>query len=228
MLAAIADGNTSRGAIAGYVGRKDADIAHPINVLEDAGLIIREADAFRDRRSTYEIAEPLINFYHAIMRPVWSQLERPGNAARVWRASRERFSKAVLGPHFERICRSWTLNYADPDRLGGLPAKVGQGAINDAAGKSVHQVDVVVTGIGDSKKTPLLAIGEAKWGEVMGGDHAERLRQIRSLLAAQGRYDTSQTKLLCFSAAGFKDSLQLEAAADSDLILVDANELYGG
>jgi AAA+ ATPase superfamily predicted ATPase len=228
VLAAIADGNTSRGAIAGYVGRKDADIAHPINVLEDAGLIIREADAFRDRRSTYEMAEPLINFYHAIMRPVWSQLERPGNAARVWRASRERFSKAVLGPHFERICRSWTLNYADPDRLGGLPAKVGQGAINDAAGKSVHQVDVVVTGIGDSKKTPLLAIGEAKWGEVMGGDHAERLRQIRSLLAAQGRYDTSRTKLLCFGAAGFKDSLRLEAAADSDLILVDASELYGG
>ena len=134
----------------------------------------------------------------------------------------------MLGPHFERICRSWTLSYADPDRLGGLPAKVGQGAINDAAGKSVHQVDVVVTGIADSKKTPLLAIGEAKWGEVMGGDQAERLRQIRSLLAAQGRYDTSQTKLLCFSAAGFKDSLQLEATEDSDLILVDANELYGG
>ena len=99
--------------------------------------------------------------------------------------SRERFSKGVLGPHFERICRAWTLNYADPDRLGGLPAKVGQGAINDAAGKAVHQVDVVVTGIGNSKKTPLLAIGEAKWGEVMGGDHAERLRQIRSLLGAQ-------------------------------------------
>ena len=67
-----------------------------------------------------------------------------------------------------------------------------------------------------------------KPAEVMGRDHAERLRQIRSLLAAQGRYDTSQTKLLCFGAAGFKDSLRLEAAADSDLILVDANELYGG
>jgi uncharacterized protein len=61
----------------------------------------------------------------------------------------------------------------------------------------------------------------------MGGDHAERLRQIRSLLAAQGRYDTSQTKLLCFSAAGFKDSLRREAAVDSDLILVAADELYG-
>jgi uncharacterized protein len=51
------------------VGRKDADIAHPINVLEGVGLITREADAFRDRRSSYQIAEPFIGFYHAIMRP---------------------------------------------------------------------------------------------------------------------------------------------------------------
>ena len=46
--------------------------------------------------------------------------------------------------------------------------------------------------------------------------------------AAQGRYDTSRTKLLCFGAAGFKDSLRREAAANGDLILVDADELYGG
>ena len=115
--------------------------------------------------------------------------------------SRERFSKGVLGPHFERICRAWTLNYADPDRLGGLPAKVGQGAINDAAGKAVHQVDVVVTGIGNSKKTPLLAIGEAKWGEVMGGDHAERLRQIRSLLAASTEWYTAVSRMSGSSAS---------------------------
>jgi hypothetical protein len=38
----------------------------------------------------------------------------------------------------------------------------------------------------------------------------------------------SQTKLLCFGAAGFKDSLRWEAAVDSDLVLVDSAELYGG
>ena len=54
VLAAVSEGNGTRGAIAAYVGRKDADIAHPINVLEDVGLFTREADAFRDRRSTYQ------------------------------------------------------------------------------------------------------------------------------------------------------------------------------
>jgi AAA+ ATPase superfamily predicted ATPase len=143
------------------------------------------------------------------------------------RGSRDRFSRKILGPRFEQICRSWTLNYADPDRLGGLPAKVSTGVVNDAAGKSVHQVDVVVTGIADGGKTPLLAIGEAKWGEAMDAGHVERLRQIRSLLTATGKFDTSNTKLICFSGAGFGRRLHEAAGAGSDILLVDADELYG-
>jgi uncharacterized protein len=107
------------------------------------------------------------------------------------------------------------------------PAHVGQGVINDAAGKSVHQVDVVVTGVADGKKTPLLAIGEAKWGEVMGPAHIERLRLVNSLINAVGRYDTAQTKLICFSGAGFTRGLRDLAASDNSILLVDAGELYG-
>lgn len=226
VLAAIAEGNETRSGIANYVGRKATDIAHPINVLEDAGLITREADAFRDNRSTYRIAEPLIAFYHAVMRPVWSQLERPGNAARVWRASGQRFSGKVLGPRFEEICRAWALNYADPDRLGGLPAKVAHGVITDAASKSAHEVDVVVTGISDSK-APLLAIGEAKWDETMGTRHVERLSHIRTLISGLGKYDTTSTALICFSAGGFSNELRSRAEEDTNILLIGAEELYG-
>ncbi|WP_017600444.1 ATP-binding protein, partial [Nocardiopsis lucentensis] len=48
VLAAVADGNATRGGMAGYLERRATDIAHPINVLEDAGLLRRDADAFRD------------------------------------------------------------------------------------------------------------------------------------------------------------------------------------
>ena len=63
MLAPIADGNTSRYAIAGYVGRKDADIAHPINVLDDAGLIIREPGALLEgsARSAFRADMPILD-----------------------------------------------------------------------------------------------------------------------------------------------------------------------
>ncbi|SCF79774.1 hypothetical protein GA0115280_112820 [Streptomyces sp. Cmuel-A718b] len=226
VLAAVADGNATRGGMAGYLERKATDIAHPINVLEDAGLLHRDADVFRDNRPTYRIAEPLIGFYHAIMRPVWDQLERPGSATRVWQASRRRFVSNVLGPHFEQVCRDWALHHADPELLGGLPARVGHGVVHDPKARTGHEVDVAVIGIADGTKPPLLAVGEAKWNDTMGAAHIERLRHIRDLITLAGRYDTTNTQLLCFSGAGFNDKAHAAAAADPDIRLIDLATLY--
>ncbi|GGS24077.1 ATPase AAA [Streptomyces parvus] len=226
VLAAVADGNATRGGMAGYLERKATDIAHPINVLEDAGLLHRDADVFRDNRPTYRIAEPLIGFYHAIMRPVWDQLERPGSATRVWQASRRRFVSNVLGPHFEQVCRDWALHHADPELLGGLPARVGHGVVHDPKARTGHEVDVAVIGIADGTKPPLLAVGEAKWNDTMGAAHIERLRHIRDLITLAGRYDTTNTQLLCFSGAGFNDKAHAAAAGDPDIRLIDLATLY--
>ena len=223
VMAAVAEGNGTRGGIAGYLGRNATDVNHPLTVLEDAGLLTRSPDMFRDNRTVYRIAEPLISFYHSVMRPAWNQLERRA-ANRVWQASRNRFTSGIVGPRFEEICRAWTLRFADPDRLGGLPADVGSGTVNDAAARTTHEVDVVAIGIADRGKPPLLCIGEAKWNKVMGIGHLERLRHIRGLLARNDRYDTSATKLICFSGAGFTD--ELRAAADGDVLLVDVADLY--
>ncbi|MFE1028414.1 ATP-binding protein [Streptomyces sp. NPDC058818] len=228
VLGAVAEGNTTRGGMAGYLERKATDIAHPINVLEDAGILQREADAFRTNRSTYRIAEPLIAFYHAVMRPVWPQLERPGNAARVWQASRRRYVANVLGPHFEQVCREWALHHADPDLLGGLPAHVGQGVVSDPSARTSYEVDVAVIGVADGTKPPLLAIGEAKWNDTMGIAHIDRLRRIRDVITRTSRYDTARTQLLCFSGAGFNDKARQAAATSPDVQLIDLRALYGG
>ncbi|NEA62862.1 ATP-binding protein [Streptomyces sp. SID12488] len=227
VLAAVADGNSTRGGIAGYLERKAVDIAHPINVLEDAGLLHRDADAFRENRPTYRIAEPLIAFHHAIMRPVWDQLERPGSAARVWAASRRRFVSNVLGPHFEQVCREWALHHADPELLGGLPARVGHGMVHDPKTRTSHEVDVAVIGIADGHaKPPLLAIGEAKWNDTMGIAHIDRLRHIRDLITLAGRYDTSGTRLICFTGSDFNNKAQTSSTANPDVRLIDLAALY--
>ncbi|MEU8266720.1 hypothetical protein AB0B89_06085 [Sphaerisporangium sp. NPDC049002] len=80
------------------MGRKSPDIAHPLNVLEDCGLLTKEKDAFRSGRTRYRIAEPLITFYQAIMRPEWTDLSL-GLAEEVWARSRQRFLSKVMGPH---------------------------------------------------------------------------------------------------------------------------------
>lgn len=187
---------------------------------------MREADLFRENRSSYRIAEPLITFYHAVMRPVWDQLERPGYAARVWPAAQRRFASNVLGPRFEQICREWARFYADDQTLGGLPARVGSGTIADPAERTNHEIDVAVIGTADTGQPPVLAIGEAKWGEVMGLGHLRRLQRARSVLADRSRYDTSPTRLVCFGGAGFTSELR-DAAHTGAVTLIGLDRLYG-
>lgn len=106
---------------------------------------------------------------------------------------------------------------------------MGQGVLNDPAAHDTQQVDVAIAGVAGSQhgETPLLAIGEAKWGETMGRRHLDRLRRIRGLIDAHGKYDTSATRILCFSSAGFTDGLREGASASPDILLISAEDLYG-
>jgi uncharacterized protein len=203
VLAAIAEGNSTRGGIASYIGRKSGDLAHPLNVLQDCGLIVREPDVFKDNRSTFRIAEPLITFYHAVMRPIWSDLEHTRDASRLWH------------------------HFAVEEMLGGIPVRVGTGTVNDPSARTSHELDVVVFGLADEGPEPILAIGEAKWSETMSVTHLDRLRHIRDLLTVQGRPGAAGARLLCFSGAGFTDGLAREATAQGDVVRVGAADLYG-
>ncbi len=226
VLSAVADGNTTNGGIANYLGRKAVEIAHPVSVLEDIGLLRRDGDAFRKNRSAYRIAEPVVAFYAGIMRPVWDQLQRPGMAERVWRASGHRFASKILGPHFEQLCREWALFHADPEIFGALPTSVVSGGVNDPQARTLHEVDVAVIEATGEARPRLLAIGEAKWQDIMGRAHLERLERIRTLLENSGTFDTTGTRLLCFSGAGFNDHLRLAAEARNDVRLIAAADLY--
>lgn len=225
VLAAVAQGNTTRGGIAGYIGRKSVDISHPLNVLEDSHLLTRELDVFRAGKSQYRITEPLINFYEAVMRPAWVRLES-GQAEEVWARSAERFAAQVAGPHFEAVCREYVLG---PGRslLGTSLGEVGGGVVADPKERRQIQIDVAVLEPGSGGNQPSAALlGEAKWGTVMGIGHLERLGRARELLTGRGT-DTSRCVLACFSGAGFSDALRAEAARVGGVLLVGLDELYG-
>jgi len=228
VLAAIAGGNSHRGGIASYLGRKSGDLAHPLTVLEDCRLITREPDAFKNNRTSFRIAEPLVTFYHAVMRPIWSDLEHTRDATRLWQRSQQRFNANILGPHFEHVCRHWTRYMAPEETFGDYPNHVGSGTVNDPATKTTHEIDIVAFGLDDDNRRPLLAIGEAKWGETLEVGHLERLRRIRGLLAAQGRFGAERAKMVCFGAAGFSDALIRTAEQNSDVVLIDIETLYRG
>ena len=225
VLGAIAAGNATRGGIANYVGRKSSELLHPLTVLEDAGLITREDDPFHARRSQFEITEPLITFYQAVMRPAWTQLEQR-QAAVVWQRQRPTFFAKVVGPHFGAICRDWAAREGT-GVFGEFPAQVAAATLNDGTGQAQIQVDVVVRTAGTSQDPGrVLSLGEAKWGEVMGIGHLNRLRRARDLLSAK-KEPVADAVLACYSGVGFTDELRQLAASDPRVLLVSLRDLYG-
>ena len=223
VLAAVAEGNSTSGGIANYIGRKSNEVAHPLHVLEDSGLLTREPDLFRSGRTRYRIAEPLITFYQAIMARDWTRLEL-GNGAAVWQGARPRFLSQVAGPNFEKICRDYAIA-ARPDVFGGPPGEVGSGVVTDPAGRTQIEIDVAVLAPAEpGRPRRILSLGEVKWDRAMDLRHVERLRRARDLLAIKG-FDTGDTLLSCYSGADFDPGLV--AARGGDIHLVGLDEIYG-
>ena len=224
VLAAVAEGNATSGGIASYVGRKSNEISHPLRVLEDSRLLIKQPDQFRSGRATYRIVEPLVTFYQSIMSRDWARLEL-GDGPLVWLGSQGRFLSQVVGPHFEALCRDYAIR-ADPEVFGGPPGEVGSGVVADPANRAQIEIDVAVLAPAEhGHPRRVLSLGEAKWDRVMDLQHVRRLRRARDLLAVKG-FDTRGTRLHCYSGAGF--SPELRSAGDADIHLVDLERLYAG
>jgi len=112
--------------------------------------------------------------------------------------------------------------------IGGFPARVEPGTVNDPASKKTRRIDIAAFAVGDDGREAMLAIGEAKWHETMSFAHLERLRRIRGVLTAQGRPGAATARLLCFSRAGFTAELRDEAAQSGEVRLLTPADLYTG
>jgi len=226
VVAAIAGGSTSQGAIAAALGREQRAVQHPLRALENAGFVNRVDDALRARRPFYRLSDPIVRFHHVITRPDLARFE-DRRTTEAWTDARHRFSTHVLGPHFEDVARTFTFRHAAPETLGGAAATVAPAVINDPRGRAQHELDVVALGPGGAS-APVLAIGEAKHSAtVMGLADLRRLEHIRGLLTVRGR-DATEAKLLVFSAKGFDRALTSDAGRRSDVELIGLDRLYHG
>jgi uncharacterized protein len=224
IVASIAAGNTTKGKIGTDLGRDDGSLGYPLQQLERARFITRRHDLLRPNRPLLRIADPVLRFHFAIVRPDADRYkERQGVQA--WADAAQRFSSAVIGPHFEEMARTWTRRYASKETLGGTAGRVGFVQVNDPAERRSLELDVAVSPAGSQER--LLAIGEAK---ARTGPRSvkdiERLERLRGLLAS--RIDTTGTKLLLFSSSGFERDVIEKANGRSDIEVVDLQRMYGG
>jgi uncharacterized protein len=222
VLSAVAEGNSTSGGIAEYVGRKANEIAHPLRVLEDSRLLVKEPDLFRPGRATYRIAEPLITFYQAIMSRDWARLEL-GDGATIWRGAQPRFLSQIVAAHFGTICRDYAI-MAGPELFGGLPAEVGAGVVADPGDRKQIQIDVAVLAQAEhGQQRKILSLGEAKWDRIVDQRDVECPRRARDLLTAKG-FDARDAVLTCYSGAGFHPDLMADRR--NDVRLIDLEQLY--
>jgi AAA+ ATPase superfamily predicted ATPase len=226
VLSAIAAGNHTETKMAATLGRDRQALSWPLRVLVDAGFVVRDDDALRRRRPNYRIAEPIVRFHHVVTRRDLARFEER-RAADAWADAQARFATHVLGPHFEDLARRWTIRYASEQTTGGRLARVGATQVNDPAGRSQAEVDVVGIRAGEDTTTVGL-LGEAKFRTAPAGVVVlAQLERARDLLA---RSTTVQddVKLIVFSASGFDRALLATAHERRDVELVDLERLYVG
>lgn len=230
VLAAIAAGETSPGAIANVLGREARSLGHPLDVLRTAGFVTRADDLLAQRRPVYAVADPIVRFQMNVVRPRLAQFEER-QAVQAWGASRQVFGSRVLGPHVEDLARQWTARFAAPETLGGPVSVVGHAVLNDPVGRARHEIDVLALADGETprgRSVRIRAIGEAKaTTRPRGTADVRRLEHLRGLLTARG-HDAGGARLLLFSRSGFDDDLVAAARRRDDLVLVDLERLYEG
>ena len=224
ILGAIANGSVTAGMIANRLRRSVSNLDPALKRLIAAGFVVRHEDPIRSQRPLYALSDPLLQFHYAVLEP-HATLLRNRNPRATWdRTLAKTFDSRVRGPIFEEQARSWVRRYADPATLGGNPDHVCPSVVMiDGTG---HQLDVVVAadeaGTAPADRT-VLAIGEAKAGEVIDLSHLRRLEQARSALGSRA----AQALLLLVGSA-FSTDMEAVAATRSDVELVNLDRLYNG
>lgn len=216
ILSAIARGETTFAAIARIAGIPSGALTRPLAALRDAGLVTRIPDPLRERRDRYELADPHLRFWLAIVEPSRSLL-RAGRAVEVWNeVGNTTWPSQVLGPRWEAVARDFIARGGADRDHPTAGAVVGTTMVPDRSQRRSHQVDIVVARDGH-----VLALGEAKL-RPLGAEDLERLRRIRRLLNAP------EAKLILASA----DRVDLTAEeAEEDrghLIAITPADVYDG
>ena len=228
IVGAVATGTSTRGGLAGRLGRPSTALEYPLGQLERARMVFREEDLLRSNRPLLRVADPLLRFAFAVIRPDRARFESRLTVD-AWADAQPRFRSQVLGPHFESMARDWARTYASNRTLGGRPGRVGFVKVDLSEEEQGYELDVVVEGAGEKVggRTRLIAIGEAKAsGVVRTKADLARLDRLRGQLGK--RADVSQAKILLFGRAGFESDLRSVARARHDVELIDLARLYDG
>lgn len=224
ILAVIANGAVTAGAIANQLRRQVPSLDPALKRLVATGFVTRHEDPIRARRPLYALGDPFLQFHYAVLEPHATALRERDPRGTWERRLGAVYDARVRGPVFEEQARTWVRRFAAPETVGGEADHVGPSAVTIDG--TEYQLDVVAAvddgAVAPSERT-VLAIGEAKAGETIGMAHLRHLERARATLGPRAM----GARLLLFAPA-FTDQLQDVAAVRGDVELVGLERLYRG
>jgi uncharacterized protein len=220
LLAAIADGARTWGALEEALGQSRGSLNHALNVVIDAGWVTKRADPLRANRATYALDEPMVRFYRLVTEPNMQRLAA-GRARDVWRDVRPVVAGQILAPHLEHLALDWLTRHATSETAGGAISLAGSTVLEKQGG--ALQVDIAASEASARGGTRPILIGEVKATDArVGVDQLDRLDRIAS------RTTSPSCKRMIVSKSGFTTDLERIAARRADVELVDIIRLYTG
>jgi hypothetical protein len=224
VLTAIAAGAARRSDIAGRIGRPATAIAHLLAGLQQVGMVARFEDAFRERRGTYRLTDPLIRLHELVTGPNERLLVR-GRATQVWTANADTVTARIYGPHLKDLAREWCLSHASSATLGGSAHDVLPATVACREHRQGHEIDVVVVEAPAGTRGRVVAIGEVtSAGRPVDVAGITRLDHLRDLLPDS--QVPAPPRLLVLSRPGFTSEARRAAASRRDVELIDLERLY--
>ncbi len=214
IIKAIAAGNSKLSAISSVLEIKATSLTKYLKTLIDLDILEREVPVTEDnpeksKKGLYKIKDNYLRFWFAFVYPNMSFVES-GHS----RVVMEKIKKSLVKNHiafvYEDVCKEqmWQLNAEEawPFHFSKL------GKYWDA------KTEIDIAAIDNDGKN--LILGECKyWQEPVGVNVLRNLESKTSVV----KWNNDQRKVwyVLFSAAGFTEELQAEAAQRPDLLLID-------
>lgn len=166
ILEAIAAGNNTNSAIAGYMGAQPTSLTRQINELKDYFEIIEFEMPYSGKRGTYRIRHPLMDFwFSSIYRNFSDYVARKPEFIEALKKN----MNTVYGKMFERVAREFVVS-----ELGLNGAKRQWGKIAGAEkGKNAYEIDLM------GKHDKEVLAFEFKWKDLDYGEAVGILRELR-------------------------------------------------
>jgi uncharacterized protein len=236
LLGSVAQGARRWSDLEAALGAKRGSVMHALRTTIDAGWIERRNDPLRDRRTTYELREPLVRFHKLVIEPNQQKLMRGVPPQLVWNDVEATIASLIHGPQLEQIAYDWALLHASTATFGGVVSEVGPTALARAVaaadGSEIRNIDLAAVELTSRGGKRLLALGEVKAHSTrIGPALLDRLdRAVASLernpparVAVAG-----PIRRVLVSRGGFTNELRRTAESRPDVVLVDLDRLYHG